>query len=514
MSPRSRTTLGLTLLLLAAFGVRGAAVVVLRAYEKPFTYEHGPIARNLLGGKGFTVKFLGVRGPTSQQAPLYPAMLAGAFWMWGIKTPAAFLALQLAQCLAGAITAGLVAGLGWQLLPGRRSAGWIAGWLAAIHPTQVYAVTHIQVVVWATLFLVLLLYAVVAGRWRGTWRGAVWAGALIGITLLLEPILALAAPVAAVTFWLHDAVRGGDGGERRPWRWQLVPLARVVVMAGVAWAVIGPWLWRNYRVHGEFVFIKSTFGYAFWQANNPHSWGTDKIPSPKADKLRNKHDNRLPAQHKAYWKARHETLYIDDVLLKPGGYREFAGLTEPQRSRLLLARARQFVASHPDQYARLCLNRLCYFLWIDRTNPKAAHPVYQWATSLWLAGCAAGLITGWRHWKALWPTLALFAAITLFHTLTITSVRFRLPIEPFSLVWIGLAIDSAVRCLITRRQRHNVVNHDPSDPPPHPCEWGANQGLETGIFERDQRRRLCRGNLIRPPAAAGSPGEPANGRRG
>ncbi len=36
------------------------------------TYEHGEIAANLLAGRGFSVRYLGADGPTSQQAPAYP----------------------------------------------------------------------------------------------------------------------------------------------------------------------------------------------------------------------------------------------------------------------------------------------------------------------------------------------------------------------------------------------------------------------------------------------------------
>jgi hypothetical protein len=47
------------------------------------------------------------------------------------------------------------------------------------------------------------------------------------------------------------------------------PLGRALVMALVAAAIVGPWIVRNCRVHGRFVFAKSTFGYAFWPGNNP-----------------------------------------------------------------------------------------------------------------------------------------------------------------------------------------------------------------------------------------------------
>src|SRR5262245_27872587 len=98
---RSRTTLGLFLLALLAISLRVAVVVWLQSYRGPFTYEHGEIAENLLAGRGFRVMFLGSDGPTSQQAPFYPALLATAYWLFGVRSSGAFLAVQLLQCAAG-----------------------------------------------------------------------------------------------------------------------------------------------------------------------------------------------------------------------------------------------------------------------------------------------------------------------------------------------------------------------------------------------------------------------------
>jgi len=44
------------------------------------------------------------------------------------------------------------------------------------------------------------------------------------------------------------------------------------------------------------------------------------------------------------------------------------------------------------------------------------------------------------RWRRLWPTYAIFAVVTLFHALVITSVRFRIPLEPFSFVWAAWAV--------------------------------------------------------------------------
>jgi hypothetical protein len=439
----SRKIIGLVLLGGLALGLRFAVVSALFAdHAGPVGYEHGRIAENLLNGRGFSIEFLGRQGPTSQQAPFYPLLLA-AFWWWlGVATPQAVLAVEVLQCIAGTLLVLAVVWLAWSLLPQQPSVGWAAGVGAAVYPTHLYMVTHLQVALWAALVLTVLLAVCVSPKWRATRSGAILAGCLAGTLLLVEPILALALPICAAAFWLGE----GDGSWRR--RFGRAPLARVGLMAAVAAVIITPWMIRNWVVHGQPVPIKSTLGYAFWQGNNPISWGTDKIPKPSAETLRRTHDGTLRGMDRALWEARHETLYIDDVLLKPTGYREFAGLSEPERSALLGWRAWQFVRANPARYAKLCLRRLRYFLLFDQTNPKAANRLYRISTVAWLVLALLGLRISRGRWRVLWPTYAIFAAVTLFHSLVIVSARFRIPLEPMTFVWAATAVAPlAVRLL-------------------------------------------------------------------
>lgn len=461
----SRKIIGLVLLGGLALGLRFATVSALFSdHAGPVAYEHGRIAENLLAGRGFSIEFLGTEGPTSQQAPFYPLLLAAAWWSFGVATPQAILAVQLLQCIAGTALVLAVAWLAWSLLPGRPSVGWVAALGAAVYPTHIYMVTHLQVALWAALVLTLLLAVCVSPRWRATRGGAILAGCLAGALLLIEPILALALPVCAAAFWL------GEGDGSWPARFRRAPLARVALIAAVAAVIITPWTVRNWMVHGRPVPIKSTFGYAFWQGNNPISWGTDKVPKPAAESLRLDHDGTLKGMDRALWEARHETLYIDDVLLKPSGYREFAGLSEPQRSRLLGRRAWQAVCADPARYGRLCLKRLQYFLLFDETNPKAANRLYRISSVAWLVLGLIGLSISRGHWRALWPTYAIFALVTLFHALVIVSVRFRIPIEPVTFIWAATAVAPlAVRLLGHQQIRVYRPGEHPRDPfdPPH-----------------------------------------------
>ncbi len=210
-------------------------------------------------------------------------------------------------------------------------------------------------------------------------------------------------------------------------------------------------------MHGQFVFIKSTFGYAFWQGNNAASWGTDKLPQPAAEAIRNDHDGTLAGMNQALWNARHKTLYIDDVLLTPADYAQLKTLSEPARSEMLFARAMVDVRRDPTGYLVRCLRRLRYFLLFDETNPKAANNLYRASTIVWLILSLIGAIGCGRRWKTLWPLGVIFLIVTLFHAATITSARFRMPLEPLAFVWSATALSPVLGGLLAGRRRPAAV---------------------------------------------------------
>lgn len=439
----TRRRRGLTALIAAALLLRVVAVLVTASPgDGPVVYEHGPIADSLLAGNGFSVWFLGSEGPTSQQAPWLPGLLAICSLPFGHVTPTSVFILQLLQCVAGTALCVVAATLAWRMFPQQRLIGWTVGWLAAIYPPHVYMVTHVQAAVWAALG-VTTLFALIADAEHIKNKRTPWlVGAVGGWLLLIDPILALTLPIAfARLFACHSALSlsKGDFAPRR-----------ALIATACTLAIVTPWLARNAAVHGEFVFIKDTFGYAFWQGNNALSWGTDKFPKPGAAVIAAAHDGTPADVSRALWEARHETLYIDDVLLKPTGYTEFAGLTEPQRSQLLGRRAWDYVRAEPAAYAERCLRRLRYFLLWDETNPKAMHWAYRASSLVWLSLAGIGLLAARKQWRTLAPSMLAFAAILTFHTLTITSARFRIPIEPLSFLWIAVGLVPAAAHIAAR----------------------------------------------------------------
>lgn len=454
-SATKRRRRGWIAVLAVALVLRVAAVVILvPADGRPSTYEHGAIAENFLAGRGFSVNYLGTEGPTSQQAPWVPMVLSFFYYVFGSGTREGIVAYQLLQCVVGAATVAVAIRWSWTLLPDRPGIGWAVGWVAALYPPHIYMVTHVQAAPWGALAVTLLFLLTTEAARSCTPGRLLMIGLTGGWLLMIDPILALVIPPALLQLLIALYKQQPRPTTDAPRTRKFVRAAKPVAAAAACMLLVTvPWLVRNYRVHGEFVFVKSSFGYALWQGNNELSHGTDKIPKPNVAAIVAAHDGSLRGRSQALWEARHETLYIDDVLLKPTGYAEFAGLSEPARSRVLGDRAKAWIASHPTDYIRLCFQRLSYFLLIDRTNPKASSGVYQASSIVWLALASMGLIAARSRWRELWPLVAAFAGVALFHTLTITSARFRIPVEPLSFVWAIAGFEPALTNLGTRIAR-------------------------------------------------------------
>ena len=411
---------------LIALGIaaRAGAVLALQSHLVPHsTFEHGEIAANLLAGRGFAVTFLGADGPTSQQAPMYPFLVAAAYAVGGVGTPRALLILELGQALLGGWLVAETIRLARSIAPGRKSVAIAGGLIAtAIHPTLVYAATPVQV---AGLAAVLLIGTLARAYEARTTRDALRVGLWLAALMLTDPILGLVLPgLVWVMFrvgWAPPALR----------------LRRIAMMGLAAALGISPWVVRNAVVHGEFVPIKSTFGYAFWQGNCRLSRGTDKVVRASVEAALSRDVGNLRDLNATLlWAARHEAGYIDDIALTRADYRVLGAVTEPERSRILFRRALHELKGDPGRYVSLCLRRLRYFFLFDETNPKTRNRLYRIAHLGLSTVALLGLVLAPSDVRRrLGPTLLTVGLIAGFHALTIVSARFHLPIEPLLAIW-------------------------------------------------------------------------------
>jgi uncharacterized membrane protein SirB2 len=394
-----------------------------------YTYEHGEIARNLLAGRGFSVELLGTWGVTSQQAPVVPLLLAGCYALCGLGTAAAHWLFFVIQCLQGGLLAAGAMAMAWRISQ-NNGVAIVAGLMAALHPPLVYAATHIQVVSTASTLLIWLFVALFDLRQLPNRKNAIRAGALMGLITLTDPILALSGVGTTLAWVLFDRPTSTNELKMLVKNW--------AVLVGVSFLAISPWLVRNYRVHGHFVFIKSTFGYAFWQGNNNFSVGTDKVMRASVGDILNRNELNL---NERLWQARHEAGCVDDIALTLEEKTELGRLPELERSKELFRRAKLELAQKPGRYMQLCLRRVRFFLWLDESNPKTASLFYCLPHMGLTVFALAGLcLMPPQSRRLLAPTIISFLLVTFFHALTITAPRFHLPWESLMICWATMLL--------------------------------------------------------------------------
>ena len=221
-----------------------------------FGFETGRIAYSLAHGMGFSSPFGGDTGPSAWTAPIYPWIVSIAFRIFGSYSAASAFAMLTFNSIFGALTCWTIYRTALRIF-GRTVAIW-SGWVWALYPDAIFWSVRW---IWETslsAFLLSLLFMLTV-EMEGDERTSSWIGygLLWGIAALNNPAALGFLPFAGC--WLAYQLH------RRGKRF-VVP---AVVSAVVFWMTIMPWIARNERVMGQFVFIRDNFGNELRIGNNP-----------------------------------------------------------------------------------------------------------------------------------------------------------------------------------------------------------------------------------------------------
>lgn len=285
------------------------------------------------------------------------------------------LAVEVVQAVVGAATVVLLYGLGLRIWP---PAALAAGLFAAVYGPLVVSSGEVMSEAWFTFWLVLAAYLLSHPHRRRVLLGG---GVAIGLAALTRPVGLLFWPAFALVA-LSAAPR--EGLRRSLW----VGLALA--------ATLLPWTVRNYLVHGALVPISTHGGFILARSN--------------AD---------LPDwRQEQGWGIERETFV------------QFP--TELERDHHWRQQAMAFIRSHPGTYLRLSAERFLRFWYFFS-------PGYNFWFTLLLPLFAAGL---WRYGRREgFLLLSVFTGVSLaaFCLVLYGSVRFRLPLEPFFILFAAAA---------------------------------------------------------------------------
>jgi 4-amino-4-deoxy-L-arabinose transferase-like glycosyltransferase len=251
-----------------AFFLRAAWIVIGHTYRFKtaddnfsFGWEMGRIAASLASGHGFSGPFGRPIGPTAWEPPLYPYLMAGVFQVCGTYTKASAFVLLTLNSVFSALTCIPIFLIARRTFSEKVAVG--SAWAWALLPNVMFWCTR---AVWETslsaLLLAMAFWLALTLEERNGWLPWFEFGLLWGLIALNGTSLLSFLPAAGLWGWYRRAKTGKRS------------LAGVVLASAIFVACITPWLVRNYRTFGKFIFIRDNFGAELRLGNGNGADGT------------------------------------------------------------------------------------------------------------------------------------------------------------------------------------------------------------------------------------------------
>jgi 4-amino-4-deoxy-L-arabinose transferase-like glycosyltransferase len=365
-------------------------ILAVPANEKDFDFgfEMGRIGRSLAQGQGFSNPFNETTGPTAWEPPLYPFLIASVFRIFGIYTRCSAIVLLTINSIFSALTCIPIFLIAKRCFD-ERVAVWTA-WTWALLPSVIFWCTRW---VWETSLAALLLATIF---WltlnlekKDGLKPWLQFGLLWGVAALTNTALLSFLPVSGLWAWYHRAKLGKRS------------LGQVILASLIFAACITPWLVRNYRMFGQFVFIRSNFGAELRLGNGPGADGT--------------------------WM---DYLHPTKNVLEMRRYQELGEIAYvAERKREAVA----YIREDDPRFARISLRRLIYY-WGGLPKPSENPVVAIFRNSLFMASSVLafwGLGRALRKRKpAAWLFFWLVLCYPLVYYFVFPHPRYRHPIEP------------------------------------------------------------------------------------
>jgi hypothetical protein len=359
--------------------------------------EMGRLVHNIYSGQGIANVYFDGSGPSAHVTPIYPHYLAALMWLFG-DGEGWVLAFQIvsliAACVAVALLPGLarVTGLGF-------GCGLAAALFLAVSPFGInYEKLGISENAFVVLGLVVTFRRIAQPeRFGVALSSAAITGVLLGVLALLIPVVmpgilgALAADYATASDWTP---------RRR------LTLGTTLLASAL---VIFPWIYRNYRVLGGVVPMRSNFGLELYIGNHDHADG---------------HTFEEPRDPQHGFETRHPLFSAKEQVR----YKELGELNY-HRDRRDAALA--WIGEHPAHFAWLTGVRFCQY-WFPTVGRDMSLARSLWFGFLSIGSVVALVLMYWERHPFRWHYLAMLIGPSLPFMITHVSPRYR-----FFTIWVS-----------------------------------------------------------------------------
>lgn len=375
-------------MMIIAFIVRFLFVFTLESDQFYFddSLQWSQMAVNLLSGKGFVID----TAPTAYRMPLYPLFLAGIYYLFG---HANLFAVRIVQAALSAYTCLLIYITAVSVFSEEEKAeriGKISMAVSCFYPFFIY---YSGAVLTETLYIFLL----VAFIFFMSKHKYVLASLMFGAAVMCRS--ELSAFIVFIIAGLFFTLRSKEA------------VLITATMVALMFAAMLPWTARNYLVFNKFVPLSTMGGWTFWEGNNPQNLTGG--PSH----------------------------YFPDT----------SGMDEVQRDKYLRTEALKVIKDDPGRFTKLCWSKFRRF-WnfkLNTDDPRYASKrndlisMFSYGPVLLLS--ITGLMLSFHNRKKLVFIYFLIAFVMLVNLAFVSSLRYRLPIEPYLIMFAGYTLASLGR---------------------------------------------------------------------
>jgi 4-amino-4-deoxy-L-arabinose transferase-like glycosyltransferase len=427
-------------ILLFALALRATAVSYLGVSDIVNYTESGITARNFVTGNGYTFDFYGLRPNAPLQAfipPVFTALVAVCL-RYAEDPPRA---LELIQAVLSTLTILLIYYSAKKLTNQTVALLTTAG--LAIYPVFVVMPAYPISLTLNALLLALVVYLCLRLAEKQTVPVAVATGLAFGVAVLAKPQQLVLLPLIALWLWLNVRVN------------HPLLLKRLALLTAVAMLVLLPWTLRNYAIFGQFVFVSTNGGFAFWNGNNPFTTGSAlDVDTARLDTyLGVPHDPRAPA-------------IIGSMIPYPMPkelVNQGIALDELALDKALLLASLNFIRTDPGRWLDLIAQKFIAVWWVRNNVGLQYEPTWARYYQIIYAALAALMIPGlllslrdWRRHSLLYLVFAYYCGIAIAVTV---QTRFRWEIEPYFILFAALTVCDLAQRLqrLLRKLNHRLV---------------------------------------------------------
>lgn len=360
------------------------ALFVISTPLKPYIDEicYDTTAQNIIQGRGYSSSLSGILD--SNRPPLFPFLLAGIYGIFGPS----HLAAKLALALIGSLTCLFIYLIAKEVF--NKRVATVALLISIVYPFFIYYTGRLLT---ETLFVFLLattILELIKVTKTHFLKDQLLVGGLLGLAILTRPVLSF-FPIAILIllFVLFENKK--------------IALKNFAIIFLVMVVILAPWTIRNYKIHHNFVLVSTIGGLAFWGGNNPQAvdGGWFDVITPE----------------------------------------EFKNLSEVEQSKRFYQMGFSFIRENPKLGAKRAFLKVGRFWSLYPRTTKRDKIISLFSYGLLLPFSILGAFLSLKRWR---KVLVLYLTILYFTGMSVIfygSTRFRLPIEPYIIIFGGAGLN-------------------------------------------------------------------------